>query len=123
MTLESPDDQTEWFHRLAALPEEELRALAPTSERENLIGFIRAQLPGTSLPELVEPQAFAEAVTTLRANERKWNQALQRALIEADDLAKERRRAEAKELLVNFASGCPWALFKEVAENQASWYQ
>jgi hypothetical protein len=123
MTPESPDDHIEWFHMLAALPEEELRALAPTSARENLIGFIRAQLPGTTLPELVEPQAFAEAVTALRANERKWNQSLQRALIEADDLARERRRTEAKELLVNFASGCPWALFKEVAENQASWYQ
>jgi hypothetical protein len=123
MTPESPDDQIEWFHTLAALPEEELRALAPTSERESFIAFIRAQLPGTSLPQLEEPQAFAAAVTTLRANERRWNQALSRALIEADDLARERRRMEARELLLNFASGCPWALFKEVAENQASWYQ
>lgn len=120
---ESQADQIEWFHRLAALPEGELLALAPTNERENLIGFIRAQIPGTGLPELLEPQAFAEAVTALRANERKWNQALQRALIEADDLVKEHRPAEAKTLLLNFAADCPWTLFKEVAENQASWYQ
>lgn len=115
----STESWFDWFHELAALPEGDLSALAGAVEGAKFIEFIKWQLPGSEVPNRFEAQAFAEAVTLLRTNERKWNHALQLALIEADDLSKEKGPAAARNHLTQFAEECPWVLFKEAASSQS----
>lgn len=114
-------DQVEWFHQLAALPKGELLAWAGTESVSDLAEFVRNHVADCSVPERAPPREIVAFVVGLRGNEREWNRALQAALIRADDI-KETSRDEAKQVLQAFAVDCPWALFKEVAVDQASWY-
>ena len=120
---QSRDAQVEWFHNLAELPEDELSLWASKTNGTDFISFVQLHLPGIGAPEFSGPKDIASSVRSLRENERSWNHALMRVLIEADDLCKQRSLPEAEALLLKFASSCPWQLFKEVAENQASHYQ
>jgi hypothetical protein len=105
------------------LPEEELSRWASTTSGTDFISFVQLHLPSVRLPEFAGPQEIAGSVRSLRENERSWNHALMRVLIEADDLYKQQSLREAEALLLNFANTCPWRQFKEVAESQASHYQ
>lgn len=120
---QSRDAQVEWFHRLAELPEDVLSLWVSTTNGTDFISFMQLHLPSTGVPEFAGPHEIASSVRSLRENERSWNHALMRVLIEADDLYKQQSISEAEALLLKFAGICPWQLFKEVAENQASHYQ
>lgn len=119
----STDAQVEWFHNLAALPEAELRIAANSGLQQLFAEFVAAHLPGHSPPAELSPQEFASAVSHLRANERRWNRALQWAIIEADDHSKRQESGQAVRLLQAFAAQCPWARFREVAMNQSTYYE
>lgn len=120
---QSRDAQIEWLHSLAELPEDELNLWASTTNGTDFISFVQLHLPSTGVPEFARPHEVVSSVRSLRENERAWNHALMRVPLEADDLCKQQSLPEAETLLLKFAGTCPWQLFKEVAENQASHYQ
>lgn len=119
----STDDQVQWFHSLAELPDDELSLWASSTNGTDFISFVQLHLPSVGVPKFAGPQEIVSSVRSLRENERAWNHALMRVLIEADDLYKQQALPEAQALLLNFATECPWRLFKEVAENQVSHYE
>ena len=117
---ETRDAQFEWFHALAhslkAAGVGEVRA----SVRSDMLRFTAENLPGHSFPDELDNKVFIESVQQLRTNESAWNKALQAAIIKACDKAEAGERRAAAEDLEHFASSCPWALFAEVARDQAS---
>jgi hypothetical protein len=84
--------------------------------------FIECQLPGQYSPSGLSHDDLFQAVSDLRGNEQGWNRALQAALIEADDLHKAGSGTQAADSLLKFSTQCPWRLFKQVAEDQATCY-
>lgn len=117
------DSLTEWFHALAEHPHDELIELASSENIEQFQKHVARSTPKYPLPAALSASEFAEAVFRLRRNESAWNKAAMAALIKADDLSKAGFVAEAVKSLEAFASSCPWALFKEVALNQATNYK
>lgn len=117
------DSLTDWFHALAEHSADALVGLATDENIALLRLHISRSTPDYPLPEQFEATEFAKAVTTFRENESAWNRAVMAALIKADDLFKAGSISEAAETLHAFASSCPWALFKEVALNQATHYR
>ena len=108
-----------WFHELAKLPIEELIQQATDITRTILKKFVIASLPGHVPPKNQPPAEFAATVLELRANERGWNRALGRALIDADDSRSEGDLQGAISILRSFAHSCPWKTFRDVAHIQA----
>lgn len=117
------DNLTEWFHELADNSHEELLRLASSEAIAKLQAHVARSTPEFPLPDELSPHEFADAVLQFRRNESAWNRATQAALFKADDLHTDGRSAEAAGSLEDFASTCPWALFKEVALNQATHYR
>ncbi|MBW8330199.1 MAG: hypothetical protein K0M48_13920 [Thiobacillus sp.] len=117
------DSLTEWFHELANLSQDEIRDQATPANLDTLRLHIQRSVPECSLPPDLTREQFAEVVYEFRKNEKSWNQATMASLIRADDLFKEGLVHEAVQELHRFAASCPWSLFKEVALNQATYYQ
>ena len=113
------DEGFEWFHEFAKLPIEELMQQATDSNRTIFRKFVIASLPGHVPPENQPPSEFAAMVLELRANERGWNRALGRALIDADDTRSEGNLQAAISNLRSFASSCPWKAYRDIAQIQA----
>lgn len=119
----SRDQQVEWFHSLAALPDSDLYAWAHSSNGADLLTFVKLHLPGVGAPNLSNAAEVASAVRSLRQNEKAWNRSLMQALADADDEHGRGASTSARDRLLSFANECPWLLFKEVANNQASHYR
>jgi hypothetical protein len=113
------DEGFEWFHELAKLPVEELIQQATDFNRTMFRKFMIASLPDHVPPENQPPAEFAATVLELRANERGWNQALGRALIDADRTRSEGNLQAAISNLRSFASSCPWKAYRDIAQIQA----
>ena len=114
------DAQFEWFHALAQSLKSAGFRDVHASVRSDMLRFTTENLPSHSFPDELEDRAFIESVQQLRTNESAWNRALQTAIIKACDKAEAGERLAAAEDLERFASSCPWALFAEVARDQAS---
>jgi len=119
---EDLSEQTKWFHEFARQPLEEVARQANDENRARFARYATTSLPSYTPPDGLPPEEFAMAVGGLRANEKKWNQALMSALVEADDLHRTQDTRGAVAMLEAFAGACPWSLFKEVAQRQASHY-
>ncbi|NTV95676.1 MAG: hypothetical protein HGA75_09700 [Thiobacillus sp.] len=117
------DSLTEWFHELAKLSEEELRAEASPENIDMLRLHIERSVPAYALPAEISKDEFAESVQEFRRNESSWNRAVMASLVKAGDLFNEGLAYEAVDELHRFAASCPWALFQEVALNQAALYE
>jgi hypothetical protein len=113
------DEGFEWFHELAKLPVEELIQQATDFNRTMFREFVVTSLPDHAPSENQPPAEFAATVLELRANERGWNRALGRALIDADDTRSEGNLQAAISKLRSFASSCPWKPYREIAQIQA----
>jgi hypothetical protein len=116
-------DQFEWFHALAKTIEAGTLSVSAVALTREVAEFVAQHLPGYAFPLTSTDVEFIEAVRTLRENEKAWNRRLMQTLIEADDQAKAGSTQIAAESLRNFAANCPWALFAEVATNQARHFQ
>jgi len=116
------DLQVEWFHQLAvdAIAE---RIVVDEAMRMSLTLFLETHLPGHSMSSQESDSELIRAIVELRKNETAWNQALQRAIIQADDTFREGESKKAAEVLNRFSYECPWTLFSRVARNQASNYE
>lgn len=117
------DSLTEWFHELASHSHDELLRLASPDAIAKLQVHVAWSTPEYPLPAELSPKEFADAVLEFRRNESAWNRATQSALFAADELYNGGDSAAAASELEAFASSCPWALFKEVALNQATHYR
>jgi hypothetical protein len=113
------DEGADWFHEFAKLPVEDLIQQATDINRTMFKNFVIANLPGHVPPENQSPAEFAATVLELRANERGWNRALGRALIDADDIRSEGNVQAAISTLRSFADSCPWKAFRDLAHIQA----
>lgn len=122
MTDEEVSAQFEWFHQLAALPPDELAQQASPANQDAFAAFVLAHLPGNEAPPNRSPEEFVTLILQLRHSEKRWNQALMAALIEADDLFKAGDPSKAASQLQSFADGCPWQTFQQVALDQSSRY-
>jgi hypothetical protein len=116
------DSLTEWFHQLASLEHSELVQKASIDNQEKLRLHIERSVLECEIPTGLTEQQFANTVLDFRKNESAWNHAVMASLIKADELFKEGLAGEAVSELHRFASSCPWALFREVALNQATHY-
>lgn len=117
------DSHTNWFHELALHQHDELLALASPENIVRLQMHAAISTPEYPLPKLLSAGEFAEAVIEFSRNETSWNRATMDAITKADDLFNTGCKAEAAETLEAFAASCPWALFKEVAIDQAAHYR
>lgn len=126
MTADGRDDGTrrtasiDWFHQLAALGRDEIAHRFSAENQTRLQTHVALCLDGANLPLIGTPVQFAETVLDLRANECEWNRVTMSAIIRADDLMLAGQTEEAVQVLLAFAASCPWVLFRQVAENQAS---
>lgn len=116
------DEQVEWFHSFAEQPVAAIAAQASDTNRAWVARFVADCLPHHSFPPNLDPEQFAKEVKELRGNERGWNRGLMAALVQADDLVSSQGAQAAAASLESFANSCPWALFAEVARNQAARY-
>lgn len=123
MTDPKLSQQVEWFHQFAKQPADQLALQATEENRELFMRFVSTCLPDHNPPEDQSSKEFASAVIQLRGNERRWNQALMSALIQADDLNKSQEWQNAVSMLESFADSCPSKLFREAAQNQACNYK
>lgn len=117
------DSLTEWFHSLAERPDNELVRLASPENIAQLQMHVSLSTPDYPLPDALSSIEFAQAIVEFRRNESAWNKATMAAIIQAEDLVEAGGNAKAAALLEAFAASCPWALFKEVALNQATHYR
>jgi hypothetical protein len=120
---ESTDEQVQWFHALAALPREQLCRWAEVTNGADFVKYIEQHCPSAGPPSFVGVEELVNSVLNFRANESAWNKALQKVLAEAHDLHAQQALHVSAKLLNEFASECPWCLFREVAVNQALHYR
>lgn len=109
----------DWFHQLAELGSDQIAVRFSPENLARLQAHVALCLDGAELPGIKTPAQFAETVLDLRANESDWNRATMSAIIRADDLMLAGQTEEAVQVLLAFAASCPWASFREAAENQA----
>jgi hypothetical protein len=109
-----------WFHHFADAPRETLVATATPANRARLSAMTKVCLTEPPVLGALSPEDFADYVLCLRANERRWNQALSDTLIRADDLFQSEGKPAAVAALRTFASSCPWSSFRIVALDQAA---
>lgn len=114
---------TEWFHELAELGREEIAGRWTPEIERRLAVHVALCLRDVGMPAVRTPEQFAEVVLDLRDNESGWNRATMAAIIRADDLVLAGQKEEAVHVLDAFAASCPWVLFCEVVQDQASLLQ
>ncbi len=107
------------YRELTSLAPDALAAQATDTHRAAMNEFVARQLPAYPLPPELTDAEFADAVLSLRRNDGAWN----RTLVRADGMALAKDLPQAIETLRSFAAICPWALYAEVARNQACNYE
>jgi hypothetical protein len=117
-----PEDryaQFEWLRAVVQALRTHGGSVVSDELRDGLQRFITTNLPGHTFPAALDQEAFVVAALKLKDNDSSWNKALQSALVTAYDKAESGEHYEAAQALEAFATSCPWALYSEVAGNEA----
>jgi hypothetical protein len=117
---EDRDSQFEWFRAVVQVLRAQGGSAVSDALRDGLQRFTASNLPGYEFPAELDRDAFVGEALRLKDNDSSWNKALQSALVAAFDKATLGEHCNAAQTLEHFASSCPWALYSEVARNEAS---
>ena len=124
-TTPEPEDpraaEVGWFHDLA----EDVaggRAKIDSAVRARLAHFLEVFLPEHLLEGDETEQELEDIIRDVRKNEIAWNRALGKAILDAHDAFEAGDASRAVGVLEEFARGCPWTWFAEMALNQSTHY-